>query len=364
MILVTNKVKKEDYLKDERLSQAGLLYQEKLSEFLKPELEIALVPSFVPWRYNNTSEEGCEYVNVIATSGHISRVLRYISDSMKAFSLLKRSTSRRLVVYNLDVHNLLFVFLSCFFSSKRIYLIVADYILHKNIILRSLFDFLLAKVDGVIVLNDKIDVNSNSLLLPGLVRKSDVFKMTDLDSLNCAIFSGSIGRTTGIELCLQTVSQMRDINLYISGKPYHYTDREFKSLKASFEQCPNIFYQGLMERNEYSKLLNKVSIAFSLRDPHDIEHDYNFPSKILEYLASGKFVISSKRYSFIPDGIIYYCDYTNESLSHCLRKILDMSPSEIEFSRQKIYDFMLNNYSDVKLNECINKLESKYEASA
>ncbi|BAC93109.1 hypothetical protein [Vibrio vulnificus YJ016] len=234
MILITNKVKTCDNLKDQRLSQAGLNYQAKLSEFLNPELELSLVPVFLDYDYDN--EEGSKhvFVNTIPRKGRFFRSLRYITDSFKLFFLACSSKEKSVLIYNLDIHNLLFVFLNVYFSSKKNYIVVADYIVHKRHFTKVIFDFIYKKVDGVIVLNDRICINENTQLLAGLVRSGDVVQSKKFVSINDAIFSGSLGKTTGFELCLEAFSKLPDIRLNITGKPYHYSENDFNFIISKF----------------------------------------------------------------------------------------------------------------------------------
>lgn len=358
MILITNKVKTCDNLKDKRLSQAGLNYQAKLSEFLKPELELSLVPVFLDYDYYN--EEGSKhiFVNTIPRKGRFSRILRYITDSFKLFFLTCSSKEKSVLIYNLDIHNLLFVFLNIIFSSKKNYIIVADYIIHKNYFTKFVFDFVYKKVDGVIVLNDKICINKNTQLLAGLVRSRDVVEPSQFIQGTDAIFSGSLGKTTGFELCLEAFSKLPDIKLNITGKPYHYSEDDFNFIINKYGCFENINFHGLIAMDEYKNLLKQSEIAFSLRDPADVEHDFNFPSKILEYLAAGKFVISSKKYSFIPDGILFYCEFNSDSLVKAVKKVQSLSLKEQEAYKIKVYKFIMDNFTESRLKDCLIRLEN------
>ncbi|CAM3967725.1 Glycosyltransferase [Vibrio vulnificus] len=358
MILITNKVKTCDNLKDQRLSQAGLNYQAKLSEFLNPELELSLVPVFLDYDYDN--EEGSKhvFVNTIPRKGRFFRSLRYITDSFKLFFLACSSKEKSVLIYNLDIHNLLFVFLNVYFSSKKNYIVVADYIVHKRHFTKVIFDFIYKKVDGVIVLNDRICINENTQLLAGLVRSGDVVQSKKFVSINDAIFSGSLGKTTGFELCLEAFSKLPDIRLNITGKPYHYSENDFNFIISKFNSFENINFYGLIPMDEYKSLLEQSEIAFSLRDPADMEHDFNFPSKILEYLAAGKFVISSKMYSFIPEGILFYCDFNTDSLVKAVKKVQSLSIEEQEAYKIRVYKFIMDNFTESRLIDCLNRLEN------
>lgn len=358
MILVTNRVKSHDGLIDKRISQAGLNYQKKLSNFLNPSLEISLVPSFLNISYESDSKH--IFINTLPWKGRFFRYCRYVTDSLKLLFCTLKSKEKDIVIYNLDAHNLIFLLILSFFSHKKSYVIVADYFLHKNLFLRKLFDFVYRRMDGVLILNDNIKVNKNSQLLPGLISSSEISipsycKISDKKME--AIFSGSLGKTTGFELCLGALSKMDNVNLTITGKPYYYDDEGFESIISKYKDFKNINYKGLLEFSEYKRYLSKADIAFSLRDPSDLDHDFNFPSKILEYLAAGKIVISSKRYDFIPEGILYYCDYNTESLCETILKVQGLSEKEFITQQEERFNFIKDNFTESSLNLCLEKLK-------
>lgn len=358
MILVTNKVESKDSLNDSRISQAGLNYQNKLKDFLKPNLEISLMPSFIDFKYDNSIFESHVYVNTTIGKGRLLQIVRYFTDCLKVFFLTLKSNEKTVLTYNLDFHNVLFVFLSVFFSKKKNYVVVADYIIQKNRFNKLIFDFIYKKLSGVIVLNDKINVNKNTQFLAGLVSSSDV-KLSESNSIpKKAIFSGSLGRTTGFGMCLDAVSKMPLVNLLITGRRYQYTENEFDTIIKKYSKFNNISFNGLLPLNEYQNILNDVDIAFSLRDPNDIEHDFNFPSKIIEYLSAGKFVISSKKYSFMPEDILFYCEFSTHSIEECINRILNMSQVERELYKKRVYNFVITNFTEEYLFNCIKNLDN------
>jgi hypothetical protein len=81
--------------------------------------------------------------------------------------------------------------------------------------------------------------------------------------------------------------------LFITGRPYEYKDSAFDELIEYYtSRFDNIKHLGLLDYEEYLVILDKCDIALSLRNPLDKEHQFNFPSKILEYLSKSKWIFN------------------------------------------------------------------------
>lgn len=105
------------------------------------------------------------------------------------------------------------------------------------------------------------------------------------------MYAGILEPVTGIVQLVQAFEQMQDENvrLFISGRG---------SLKGFIEEAaekdPRIIYLGCTSYPEYMENLKKADILINPRDMNLLENQYNFPSKIMEYLATGKRIISTK----------------------------------------------------------------------
>lgn len=356
-------VKKKDFLIDNRLSQAGLNFQSKLIEFIKPEYNVALVPIFFKKKYTKKSKVEC-FVNTIQITGRFKifrKILRVIFDCLFAFILILRKDNSDVLIYNVDPHNILLCYLLRYFSNKKIFVISADYITFESKFKSIVFNKVLRDVDGVIKLSPNIDCNSNSQLLLGLVREKQIAPLKHEPLNNNCLFSGSLGKTTGFELILDCFNQRSEHILHVTGIPFRYSESDFSTLLKSKVEKSEITYHGLLNSDEYMDILGKCDIAFSLRDPNDIEHEFNFPSKILEYLASGKFVISSMRYDGIPEGILFYCDFSIKSLNETIDLIYSLSMKDVQKKRKNIHEYIINNFTESAILNCIEKLRQDHE---
>jgi glycosyltransferase involved in cell wall biosynthesis len=103
-------------------------------------------------------------------------------------------------------------------------------------------------------------------------------------------FSGTLVYANGLQLLLDAFALVKDpsIQLWISGRG----DMEAKVIKAAKHDA-RIHFWGFLERKDLLNLMRRSMVLVNPRPAFLLEHRYNFPSKILEYLAIGRPVIST-----------------------------------------------------------------------
>jgi hypothetical protein len=352
-------VSKNDSLKDNRVSQAGNNYQLKFIELLNPQIVIALFPIFYNIDVVNKKSYSSNIIIVASSffNGKINYLFRFILDTIKSIYIVKKSKIKNIFFYNLDKQNSVIIFISKFLLKCNIYIIVADFSTYEN---KSIFDkycnWILHKINGAIVFNSNIKVNHNQLLSLGLINEKEIIFPQKHDLNKNVIMSGSLGITTGFEIVLDTFKKKPDWNLYITGKLYKYTENEFSNLMQDCCQYKNIHYMGLLSYEQYLSVLDKCDIAISLRNPNDIEHQYNFPSKILEYFSKSKIVVSSLIYKDLPLDFLFYSEFNSISLSNILDKINCLTREEVYELKFNIYTYLRMHFTQSSLLSICNDL--------
>lgn len=246
-----------------------------------------------------------------------------------------------------------------FLRKKKTFVIVAD---HSTFSEKTLSDrisnYVLRKIDGALVFNSNINVNSNQVVLSGLLKDDQIIIPKSVQSISRnVLFSGSLGKTTGLELVLETFSKRPDFNLYVTGRPYNYSDSEFQTLMSNYtQQFTNIRYLGLLEYDDYIEVLNKCDITLSLRDPNDLEHQYNFPSKILEYLSKSKLVISSIIYKDLPKEYLFISNFDEKALGQTLDYICGLNVNDVYDLKLRIFNYLNMNFTSTALKRVCNEL--------
>lgn len=360
-IFVGQFVSQEESMLDNRISQAGNNYQLKFLEMLTPELSISMYPIF----FRSNSKTISNKKNVLVVNNNrsifpvpINKVYRLIFDTIKVLLIIKGSKIKNVFFYNIDRHNILSIYFSKVLLGKKVYLVLADYPYFNN---KSFFDKLANKIiyriDGAITLNSNIKVTKNQQVLPGILKADHIHRDTKPFLNNNVLLSGSLGTTTGLEIALETFSLRSDFNLFITGRPYNYNESEFNSLINYYtNRFENIKYFGLISYEDYLEILEKCDIALSLRNPNDLEHQFNFPSKILEYLSKSKIVISSLTYKELPEDFLFISGFDSISLGTTLDRIKRADKAFVNKLRNDIYIYLQNKFTEKALESICNKL--------
>lgn len=105
------------------------------------------------------------------------------------------------------------------------------------------------------------------------------------------MYSGILEKVTGIDLLIEAYKkiQRKDIQLLITG------DGTLASwVKRNAEENEDIHYLGCIPYEDYIERLREADVLINPRNMNFPENMNNFPSKIMEFLATGKPIISTK----------------------------------------------------------------------
>ncbi|WP_296700219.1 glycosyltransferase [Algoriphagus sp.] len=122
--------------------------------------------------------------------------------------------------------------------------------------------------------------------------KKSEFKKSKATTL---FYGGSFGKKDGLDLLLKAFEEVcrenEDLKLILTGKGEAIHDfNEFMKLVNASEFSERIFYKGFIPSEEYQGLLNSCDIFCVIRDNSGAANA-GFPSKLAEYLATGRAVI-------------------------------------------------------------------------
>lgn len=165
-------------------------------------------------------------------------------------------------------------------------------------------------IEGVFNPVEDLDVNQNIL-------KSDV---------KTIFYSGSLDERNGVLNLVNAFSMISSqaYRLIICGDG----DTKEKMLAAQ-NQDPRIHYKGQVSRSDALKLQKEATLLINPRTPEGEYTRYSFPSKTMEYFASGTPVLMYCLEG-VPDEYYNYC-YTLTSLS-----IIDLAEKIIDICEQDL----------------------------
>ena len=222
-----------------------------------------------------------------------------IVENLSLFCKIPRKAS--VWYYNCTTLNaFLIVLLKLFKPNVRQNLIILDYTPSRKP-LERFFLWLANRMDGTIRLaNSPLFTCRNSVCLPGVVplHVAEQPKITTITKT--FLISGALGDNIAmLSMLLEAFSKMPEMQLHITGKV-----PDMASLNRYTQQCNNIIYHGLVEYDEYLRILYDTTFLLSTRNPAMPENQCNFPSKIIEALLHNRIVVSTIHYEQL-EGIRY-----------------------------------------------------------
>lgn len=139
------------------------------------------------------------------------------------------------------------------------------------------------------------------------------------ESITTYMYAGILEPVTGVDMLLKAFSRIDNpaIRLKISGK-----GSMVKLVQEATEQDHRIIYLGCVPYEEYLSNLKQADVLVNPRNMNLPENANNFPSKIMEYLATGKPIISTR----FPGWEKYneYINFCNSAIDG-LRTALEMT---------------------------------------
>lgn len=181
------------------------------------------------------------------------------------------------------------------------------------------------KYDNAIVLahnlEKKLNKNCRTLFVPGGIdlEKFRLMRAPDKRDKLIYMYAGLLSTVTGVDILLKAIELCKnnDIEFWFSGKG----DLE-KQVKESAKRDSRVKYLGFLSEAEYFPTLEKVNVFINPRNMQLPQNQNNFPSKVLEYLATGRVVISTKfsEYKYFTNNFTLY-DGTQVELSNTIQNV-------------------------------------------
>lgn len=229
-------------------------------------------------------------------------------------------------------------------SSLKIVLIVPDlpeYMDDKKSVLQYLFrqknqeilNTLYKEIDGYILLSkymtERLPVGNKPWdVVEGIFNNVVDDIHVDLKRLTTKMifYSGTLARRYGVMNLVEAFSKLSDVNfrLLICG-----AGDALEDIKTYAQNDSRILYKGQLPRVEVLKLQKSANLLVNPRTPEGDFTKYSFPSKTMEYLASGVPTLLYKLPG-IPEAYYQYCfcleDLSVAALSNKMAEVLYENP--------------------------------------
>lgn len=157
------------------------------------------------------------------------------------------------------------------------------------------------------------------------------------------LYTGTLQKFCGIEDFVDAFSLTTDpcFRLVICGAG----PSEKYILDKSVED-PRIIYKGVVKREEALLLQHSATVLVNPRKPTESITRYSFPSKTIEYLASGT-PMMGYRLEGIPEEYYHYIytplDLSTHSMTDLINKVLSLSVDELDYRAQESLEFIKKN---------------------
>lgn len=345
------------------LSQAANNFCLHINELGYFSTHIAIPPGNVDGTFKSFKEEetGIEY-KLCRPFKHkgIGKAFNLLCDNLWLYWRVLRAKEKNVWFYNVWTGNLQSYILIRFLSSKKCFILLADYNPARysgkvgKLILNAI-----KSANGVISLSARCaEVNKNFIGIPGIIPERKINRNKGVFQNNKTfLLSGTLNANTGLNLALEVFKDIPEATLYLSGSLSAENQELVNSYTSKYH---NIVYKGFFEHIEdYISFLQSVDYTLSLRDPASPVNHYNFPSKILETLAFNKVVISTIEYKEL-DGVNYIVlPYELKEFKKGVNNLLHENNSSLIDKCINNTDILLEKYSEKSWIEAFTKMENK-----
>lgn len=276
-----------------------------------------------------SSEEESEFRFFFKKDGWLKVFFNYL-DAVKS----EIKTSDIVICYNV-VHIWMFTPLLCKKLGKKSVLILADYTpaegytsMARKVYAKAQL-LAIRKFDYVVGLSHMtkrlLSDRQKFICVEGGIDK-DVFEYFNdyepVDKNKVTLrYAGVLEPVTGVDLLIDAMNKIHNNNveLVISGK-----GSLEKLVLEAHKQDPRIKYMGCVLYDDYLLSLKDSDILINPRNMNLVENENNFPSKIMEYLATGKPIVSTKfqGWNRFEENIIF-CESNSDDICETLKLTIE-----------------------------------------
>ncbi len=215
--------------------------------------------------------------------------------------------------------------------------------------------YLMKKFDSYLLLTEHMNSVVNPKNRPYVVLEghSDV-KMKDIQNLleykykkKVCLYAGSLRRVYGIEMLVEAFvkADVENFELHVYGNGDYVED-----LKKLCKKYSSVKYMGIAPNDRIVQEELKCTLLINPRPTNEEYTKYSFPSKNMEYMASGTPVLTTR----LPGMPHEYNDYvyliqeeTVDGIKEKLIDILNKPICELHEKGQKAKEFVMNNKNNV-----------------
>ena len=234
------------------------------------------------------------------------------------------------------------------------------YLLAKKID-RVIINWALKRMDGFVLLSpymrERLNIAGKPwMIVEGLFSMNDAVNTSFKFDKKIVLYTGKIEKWFGVEDLLKAFTKIDgdEYQLWLCGPG------NIEMVNQYAQKDHRIIYKGCLSHNEVLMLQKQVRLLVNPRHSYDEFTLYSFPSKTMEYMASGTPTLMSKLKSLPSDYLSHLYLFENETIegmAEMIKKCLDKPDHELtEFGLKAAEFIMSNKTSDMQARRLVDFL--------
>lgn len=217
---------------------------------------------------------------------------------------------------------------------------------------RYIIDWCLKKFDSFTLLSapmtERLSIGDKPwTVMEGIYQPPLEEHLTDKDPNKVIFYGGHLDRRYGVVDLIEAFTQIKgeDYRLLICGK-----GDSAETIKKYSQKDSRIKFLGLLTRSEVINLQKNATVLVNPRHANEEYTKYSFPSKTIEYLASGTPTVMFRLGCMTEeyDPYVFYAENDSvEGLRKKLEEICELSREELESFGNKAREFILSKKTPV-----------------
>ena len=191
------------------------------------------------------------------------------------------------------------------------------------------------------LMKNKLGIVKPCMVMEGIVPSREVSVQPASQEENTILYTGSLNKKYGIMELLQAFESIQDPDYRLVICGLGNAEEDIKLLSA---RDPRVNFRGKVPHDEVMKLQSRATILVNPRQNNEEFTKYSFPSKTMEYLASGTPVVAYKL-DGIPDEYDEYINYVSdnspETLARVIQRVCHLPPEVRIAMGEKAKNFVL-----------------------
>lgn len=170
--------------------------------------------------------------------------------------------------------------------------------------------------------------------------------LADKNKKKLCLYAGSLKKIYGIKALVEgfVAAAVPETELHVYGSGDYA-----KELEALAQQQSNVKYLGVVPNSVIVRAELEATLLINPRPTNEEYTKYSFPSKNMEYMASGTPVLTTRLPGMPADHIpyVYFIEQeTSEGIAEALKKVLSQSPQQLHSFGMKAKEFVLTEKSN------------------